>query len=220
MSDAKLKFRHMVYCSDCHVKMTPDEFEKHKCPGITTDAKPYTPEEKGFRSDHPGQEETMIICGIDPGMSGGIAKFTERGLEVFYMPTVEIGGSKKRRRKINAGNLALLLTGVDHVFVEKAQSMPGQGVASMFGYGEAYGTIKGICAAKNISLTEVHPKTWKKVMLYDCNRSSKDAARYRAMQLWPGRGLFDRKKDEHVAEAALIAEYGRRQLTGAVPEEE
>jgi crossover junction endodeoxyribonuclease RuvC len=93
--------------------------------------------------------------------------------------------------------------------------MPGQGVASVFGYGEAYGAIKGICAAFRMPITEVHPRTWKKVMMPDMDKSSKDAARYRAMQLWPGTGYFDRKKDQHIAEAALIAKYGWDQTATA-----
>lgn len=162
----------------------------------------------------------MTIIGIDPGMSGGIAFYTDtyRAPKVFDIPTFNLAGKGKTRRQIDAVALNALFGEcgdvIIHAYIEKAQSMPGQGVASTFAYGRAYGTIIGLLVGRRIAYTEVHPKTWKKVILADMNKESKDASRLRAQQLWPDCQLFGRKKDQHVAEAALIAEYGRRILLG------
>lgn len=160
----------------------------------------------------------MIIVGIDPGMSGAIAILDNRGLSLFDMPTFDLG-SKKKRRRIDMAKVAAFLRLHGHgsiAYIEKAQSMPGQGVASTFGYGITYGALLAILTCLQIPYTEVHPRTWKKVMLSDVDKSSKDASRMRAKQIWPDDPRFDRKKDEHRAEAALIAEYGRRQLKTGV----
>lgn len=157
----------------------------------------------------------MNVIGIDPGMSGAIA-ILDDGIWLFDMPTFDLGGKKKKRRRIDMAKVVDILHPYEQgviAYIEKAQSMPGQGVASTFGYGITYGALLAILTCLKISYTEVHPRTWKKVMLSDVDKSSKDASRMRAKQLWPGNSGFDRKKDEHRAEAALIAEYGRRQLS-------
>jgi crossover junction endodeoxyribonuclease RuvC len=162
----------------------------------------------------------MSIIGIDPGMTGGIAFLSNDGsIAVYQMPVMELSGKGKTRRRIDIGDLikkfdTFCHPQVSHVFIEKAQSMPGQGVASVFGYGVSYGIILGAVGALKIPITEVTPQAWKKVMLAGMDKSSKDASRLRAKQLWPDSNDFGRKKDEHVAEAALIAEYGRRLLAG------
>jgi crossover junction endodeoxyribonuclease RuvC len=94
--------------------------------------------------------------------------------------------------------------------------MPKQGVVSMFNYGRSFGIIVGAVTMSGSPYTLVAPQTWKKVMMPDMDRSDKNAGRLRAMQLWPeSAGLFKRKCDQHIAEAALIAEYGRRTLKGS-----
>jgi crossover junction endodeoxyribonuclease RuvC len=167
-----------------------------------------------------------MIIGIDPGMSGGIAfAVFNKQIAGYEMPTLELTGKGKTRRRLDPSKINRLfdqyiVTGeYVHAFIEKAQSMPGQGVASVFGYGMSYGIILGILDTRKIPFTEVTPQAWKKVMLASMDKSSKDASRLRAKQLFPDTLIFDRKKDEHVAEAALIAEYGRRTLAPTSREE-
>jgi crossover junction endodeoxyribonuclease RuvC len=161
-----------------------------------------------------------MIIGIDPGMSGAVCFLYENGgiHAIKNMPTVDLGGKGKVRRRINIIQVSQWFQ--DYVgsensraFIEKAQSMKGQGVASMFGYGVSYGMMLGILAARNIPYTEVTPQAWKKVMMAGMDKSSKDASRARATQLWPTKfELFEKAKDEHRAEAALIAYYGQSQI--------
>lgn len=161
-----------------------------------------------------------MIIGIDPGMSGAICLLTADGKidKIYDMPVFDLGGKGKVRRMVNADKVAEWLDcfrGRENVkaFIEKAQSMKGQGVASMFGYGVSYGMLLGILAACQIPRTPVTPQAWKKVMMQGLDKSSKDAARSKATQLWPDKAdLFERAKDEHRAEAALIAYFGQGQV--------
>jgi hypothetical protein len=168
----------------------------------------------------------MTILGIDPGVAGAIARLWIAGeldtLIVFDMPTLNISGKGRKRQRLDIDALHRWLIdsgSVDHAFIETAQAMPGQGSVSMFHYGVTYGILLALLTSHHIPYTEVHPRRWKSVMLDGLNKSSKDASRLRAKQLWPGVSYFDFKKDEHRAEAALIAEFGRRQLNVA-PEHE
>jgi crossover junction endodeoxyribonuclease RuvC len=120
--------------------------------------------------------------------------------------------SAGNRREYNLASMRNLLTlyHIDMAFVEKVHSMPGQGVRSMFTMGVGYGAWLGLLAGLQIPTTLVMPQRWKKVMLADQGQD-KDASRLRAIQLFPTEAeYFTRKKDDGRAEAALIAEYGRR----------
>ena len=158
----------------------------------------------------------MIVAGIDPGMSGAIVMKNGDGTLSFRdIPTYNTAKKGKVRRKPDIAAIREIFTGniISHVFIEKAQSMPRQGVASVFNYALTYGVLLGVLASFKLPYTEITSQAWKKVMLCGMDKSSKDAARYRASQLWPNQSdMFRRKKDEHRAEAALIAEYGWRTL--------
>lgn len=97
-----------------------------------------------------------------------------------------------------------------HIFIEKAQSMPRQGIASAFNYGVTYGIIIGIVAAHDIAYTEVAPSKWKRAMGLN---DDKEHSRAEACRIFPEmRDHLNRKKDHNRAEALLLAEYGRREL--------
>lgn len=162
----------------------------------------------------------MIICGIDVGNLGAIAfvTFNKKGLpmqvEVFDMPiyvTEGKGKTKKGNPKthtvIDEDEVVSLLRGrnPDHIFVEKSQAMPQQGVVAMFNYGRSYGIIRGICSGLRIPYSLVSPATWKRAMMKDMDKG-KDAAIVRAKQLFPD---ADIKKKDGRAEALLIAMYGK-----------
>ena len=140
------------------------------------------------------------IIGIDPGATGAIAAI-HLGLfaepDVFDMPATA------------ADMVGVLYRwhGQDvHVFLEQAQSMPGQGVASTFKYGVGFGQILGVLAALGIPHRQVSPAVWKRQMGVT---KDKDKARALAQQLFPTAPL-SRVKDHGRAEALLIAEWGRR----------
>ena len=161
-----------------------------------------------------------MIVGIDPGMSGAIAFLLDSGhpARVQPMPTLK---ETKTKRCLDEVSIVHLLShraqAIDMVFIEKAQSMPGQGVSSCFNYGAGWGILRGICAGIGIPYTLIHPTTWKRTMCRDVPKG-KDASIIVAKRLWPNVSLLptprSRKDNDGMADALLIAEYGRRQLAG------
>jgi hypothetical protein len=143
---------------------------------------------------------TNPVLGVDPGITGGIAALWPDGrIQAFDIPVV--AGSVDvdmlvRRIREHAPRLAV---------IEKAQAMPKQGVVSVFKYGVAYGALCTLVAVCNIPHHLVSPRKWKTHFGLDAD---KEKSRALAIRLWPGCGLFERKKDHGRAEAALIARYG------------
>lgn len=160
----------------------------------------------------------MTVIGIDPGASGAIAVLQNGQVQTFDTPYAKVKGGKGEYS--TAGMVRLLkpfepvLPGDEavHVVMELVHAMPGQGVTSMFNFGKGYGIWLGILSALGLPYTLVSPRTWKKVMLADMG-AEKDHARIRAQQMFPAAAeQFTRKRDDGRAEAALLAEYGRRTL--------
>jgi crossover junction endodeoxyribonuclease RuvC len=153
-----------------------------------------------------------FIIGVDPGASGAIAILEDNGqlVQVFDMPSVElqVGGKAKRRvaPEMLASELRLYNVQGTVAVVEQVSAMPGQGVSSMFAFGQAYGLVLGVLAGLWIPTSTVTPSAWKKALKLN---TGKDAARAKAAQLWPAQASeFKRVKDDGRAEAALIAHWG------------
>tara|TARA_B100000676_G_scaffold223050_1_gene220295 strand:- start:532 stop:933 length:402 start_codon:yes stop_codon:yes gene_type:complete len=92
------------------------------------------------------------------------------------------------------------------VVVEQVSAMPGQGVTSMFNFGQSFGVIKGVCSAMQIPIHFVRPTKWKKY--FNLIKTSKDASRSRAIEIFPKISeKLKRKKDSNKADAILIASY-------------
>lgn len=149
----------------------------------------------------------MLTIGIDPGASGAIVVLDEKHnlIEWELMPTMAVGSATR----VNAAALAAYLRTFDapRAFLENVGAMPGQGVTSMFAFGHAAGVAAGVLAALEIPTTLVTPQAWKKRA--GLIGTEKDAARTRAIQLWPGWRDLDRKgKGQALADAALIARFG------------
>ena len=154
----------------------------------------------------------MLIFGIDPGISGAIAIFkNNKFVEVLDMPTMIDG--KKNKRQVNGAQFAHIIkeysNGYDgemSVIVEQVNAMPGQGVTSMFNFGQTFGAIKGVCAALGLPIFFVRPSKWKKH--FELINSSKDSSRTKAIEMYPS--LSDdlaRKKDVNKSDAILIARF-------------
>lgn len=155
----------------------------------------------------------MVILGIDPGLSGALAFLdTETNIvAVEDMPTVTVIRNKKEKREVSPQLIAaaIIKRHVDAAYLERVNAMTGQGVSSVFSFGRSAGVIEGILAAFDIPTTLVLPLTWQRAMDV---RGGKDASRERAMQLFPASAeLFQRKKDDGRADAALIAKHGSLQ---------
>ena len=153
----------------------------------------------------------MRIIGIDPGLSGGIAILDDNKVrEMFDMPVMSDG--KKNKRQLNSALLSQIIkenikdSEDPVVVVEQVNAMPGQGVTSMFNFGQTFGAIKGICAALNLPIFLVRPAKWKKH--FELINSSKDASRTKAIEVFPYfSSQLLRKKDSNKADAILIASF-------------
>ena len=153
----------------------------------------------------------MIIIGIDPGISGAISVVENKKiLEVYDTPTMIDG--KKNKRQINSAQVTNIIKerlsgGKDVVVVvEQVNAMPGQGVTSMFNFGQSFGVIKGICAALSLPIYFVRPTKWKKH--FNLIKTNKDASRTKVIEAYPEiSSKLHRKKDSNRADAILIALY-------------
>jgi len=153
----------------------------------------------------------MKIIGIDPGLSGAIAILNDnKVLELYDMPVMAEG--KKNKKQLNSAQLVKLLKSKINnneeiaVVVEQVNAMPGQGVTSMFNFGQTFGAIKGICAALGLPIFFVRPSKWKKH--FDLINSSKDSSRTKAIEMYPLLSdELSKKKDVNKSDAILIARF-------------
>ena len=153
----------------------------------------------------------MKIIGVDPGLSGAVAILKDKKiLNLFDMPVMSEG--KKNKRQLNSALLVSLLkenikdSDEVSVVVEQVNAMPGQGVTSMFNFGQTFGAIKGICAALNLPIFFVRPSKWKKH--FELLNSSKDSSRTKAIEMYPNlSNQLAKKKDVNKSDAILIARF-------------
>jgi len=155
----------------------------------------------------------MLIISIDPGISGSIC-FFENGkiLEVLEMPTMTEG--KKNKKQVNGSQIyneilkRIIKTEKQNirVIIEQVSAMPGQGVTSMFNFGQSFGILKGICSAMQLPMYFVRPAKWKKY--FGLINSEKDASRTKAIEMFPYfSAQLSKKKDINKADAILIASF-------------
>ena len=155
----------------------------------------------------------MLIIGIDPGISGSICFFEDgKILDVLEMPTMTDG--KKNKKQVNGAQIyneiSTKIRGIEkqnlRVIIEQVSAMPGQGVTSMFNFGQSFGILKGICSAMQLPMYFVRPAKWKKY--FNLINSQKDASRTRAIEIFPYFSTqLSKKKDSNKADAILIASY-------------
>tara|TARA_B100002051_G_C16494850_1_gene514791 strand:+ start:23 stop:514 length:492 start_codon:yes stop_codon:yes gene_type:complete len=153
----------------------------------------------------------MKILGIDPGLSGAIAILEDKKvLNMFDMPVMAEG--KKNKRQLNSALLVNIIkdnintNDETAVVVEQVNAMPGQGVTSMFNFGQTFGAIKGICAALDLPIFFVRPSKWKKH--FELINSSKDSSRTKVIEMYPSLSKqLSKKKDVNKSDAILIARY-------------
>ena len=155
----------------------------------------------------------MLIIGIDPGISGAICFFENGEIkDVIDIPSMAEG--KKNKRQINGpqifNEIDSRITDVAKknifVVVEHVTAMPGQGVTSMFNFGQSFGVIKGLCSAMQLPIYFVRPVKWKKY--FNLIKTEKDASRTKAIEIFPYISLkLSKKKDCNKADAILIASF-------------
>ena len=155
----------------------------------------------------------MLIIGIDPGISGSICFFEDgKILEVIEMPVMTEG--KKNKKQVNGAQIYNeFLKRINkkkddevRVVIEQVSAMPGQGVTSMFNFGQSFGILKGICSAMQLPMFFIRPAKWKKY--FNLINSQKDASRTRAIEIFPYFSTqLSKKKDSNKADAILIASF-------------
>ena len=155
----------------------------------------------------------MLIIGIDPGISGSICFFQEgKIIDVVEMPTMTEG--KKNKKQVNGSQIFNEISDrikkLDKkdikVIIEQVSAMPGQGVTSMFNFGQSFGILKGICSAMQLPMYFVRPAKWKKY--FNLINSEKDASRTKAIEIFPYFSVhLSKKKDSNKADAILIASF-------------
>ena len=153
----------------------------------------------------------MIIFGIDPGISGAISILeNKKVIEVIDMPTMIDG--KKNKKQVNGAQVTNIikerLNSNEEVLivVEHVNAMPGQGVTSMFNFGQSFGVIKGVCSALNLPIHFVRPVKWKRH--FNLIKTNKDASRTKVIEVYPEiSSKLSKKKDSNKADAILIARY-------------
>ena len=155
----------------------------------------------------------MLIIGIDPGISGSICFFDNgKIIDVIEMPVMTEG--KKNKRQVNGSQIYNeILKRIKYVekqeikvVIEQVSAMPGQGVTSMFNFGQSFGILKGICSAMQLPMYFIRPAKWKKY--FNLINSEKDASRTRAIEIFPYfSSQLSKKKDSNKADAILIASF-------------
>ena len=155
----------------------------------------------------------MLVIGIDPGISGAICFFEDGQVkEIINMPVMADG--KKNKRQINGPQTYNeILTRINKfpkkdiiVVIEQVSAMPGQGVTSMFNFGQSFGVLKGICSAMQLSMFFIRPAKWKKY--FGLIKTEKDASRTKVIEIFPYiSSELSRKKDSNKADAVLIASF-------------
>ena len=155
----------------------------------------------------------MLIIGIDPGISGAICFFKNGEVkEILDIPSMAEG--KKNKRQINGpqiyNEISKRIINIPKnevvVVIEQVSAMPGQGVTSMFNFGQSFGVLKGICSAMQLSMHFVRPAKWKKY--FNLIKTEKDASRTKVIEIFPYiSSQLSRKKDSNKADAILIASF-------------
>ena len=155
----------------------------------------------------------MLIIGIDPGITGSICFFEDgKIIDVVEMPSMAEG--KKNKKQGNGAQIfheiSLKIKDIKKeeikVVIEQVSAMPGQGVTSMFNFGQSFGILKGICSAMQLPMYFVRPVKWKKY--FNLINSEKDASRTKAIEVFPYfSSELSRKKDSNKADAILIASF-------------
>jgi crossover junction endodeoxyribonuclease RuvC len=154
----------------------------------------------------------MFVCGIDPGIRGGLAIVNDvNGIgalrDTIDIPT--IGDKARERVDVLTVRVWIERHRPDFALIERAQAMPRQGASSGFKYGRAVGALEAAVMLCGVPLEIIEPTAWKR--FWKLPPKDKERSRQRALELFPAaHALLARKLDHGRAEAALIAVFGIR----------
>lgn len=154
----------------------------------------------------------MIVAGIDPGQTGalGILTSDQFGYVVRIPMIKEPKNTPAWGEWWQTWNAALAF-GIDLIVIERVASRPGQGVSSVFKFGNTYGFARALAHSAGAPIHYVTPAVWK--AKHGLIGADKSASREKARMLFPDLAPeFKRVKDDGAAEALLLAYYGRKYL--------
>jgi crossover junction endodeoxyribonuclease RuvC len=164
-----------------------------------------------------------MILALDPGIHGALALAaigpSIRHITVADFPTLRVGTSTRDTRvDLDLPALQKLISDhalfATHIFIERVGAMPKQGLASTFRFGYAAGIVHALVLGMKTPIFFVPPQIWRRAV--GVTGTGKDACRARAQELFPkSADVFTRVRDQHRADAALIAAYGSRFVLGA-----
>ena len=148
----------------------------------------------------------MLILGVDPGSSGGLA-IVESKVDSLpkiiwanKMPVVNVFG-KKIIDVLKVSSTLKEYT-IDVTIIEKVHAMPRQGVTSSFQFGRSFGGIEALSYIYTKRVDYIAPAVWKKALgLGSSKKDSLDLARLKFGKL----KFWDLKSNDGIAEAALLA---------------
>ena len=145
-------------------------------------------------------EYPPLICGVDPGSTGGIA-FLSLNLVKPFVEAYKIPETSADVRDL----LQEYRVPVFRAYIERVRSSPQMGVTSAFTFGRNYERMLTALTMLCIPVEEVLPAKWQR-NLGCLTHGNKNVSKARAQQLFP-----TMKVTHSIADALLIAEYGRRQ---------
>jgi len=167
----------------------------------------------------------LIIAGVDPGKTGAMVTLFEDGSTV--VDRVRLVSAKGTKTKpdypfwARSWSSSIQMNGPDVFVMEQVQARPGQGVTSMFSFGKAQGFALGvIMTASPVPVQYAYPSVWKAALgLIGFDKSMSVTV---ALDLVPSIRLeLERKLKGNtadvrhgIAEAALLAYYGRMTIRG------
>jgi crossover junction endodeoxyribonuclease RuvC len=137
----------------------------------------------------------MKILGLDPGKSGGLAVVGDGSADASKFGATERDIWDAIRMAAGA---------CDFAYIERVGAFPGQGVSSTFKFGQSYGFLRACLVAAGIPFEAVTPAKWQR-SLACLSKGDKNVTKAKAQELFPALTIT-----HAIADALLIAEYGRR----------
>lgn len=158
------------------------------------------------------------ILGIDPGRAGGLSIIDEQMnlIACYHMPVTK-GSDGKVSICPRSIQQILKLYEIDLAVVEKVGARPGQGVTSMFSFGDAYGIVRALAEINSIKTIYVRPHEWRGFQ--QLSGLSKEQIAEIAHEIFGAKEIFGRKNKtgkpsikDGISDSLMIAKYGIRHL--------
>lgn len=159
----------------------------------------------------------MIFVGIDPGVSGAIARLHGDKLTVAPLPAVKIPTGRGTRRELDEDSMVRVLQQIGEAdepiraAMEIPVLIPAKGVIATAAQWKLFGQLRGMLAALAIRSISVRAVDWQRAILGDVDKGeTKRASLAEARRRWPAVFETIRETRHDLADAALIAAYAER----------